>query len=249
MSGVQSFQKNNSYASYQNIYNNKPIIDSYEAMKSDLMKTSYTPDEILENMKKVSDSISDFVRKRNYIRENLNFLNTKKQKISDLLDQFIHIENKYRDLYKENDLLYNNKLLCPDVIGNKNPFVVNTDSALLVPDVYSILCNTTFLINKNYVENMCNILSDIEKEIASETVKYDEAQDFVNTYTNFISANMDTKFASNIICPICFNEKVDQYLQPCGHTYCGECIKKVTNRCFSCNQTVTKKSRLFFTEK
>ena len=34
-------------------------------------------------------------------------------------------------------------------------------------------------------------------------------------------------------------------IQPCGHTFCVSCTKKITNRCFVCNGSVTAKFKMY----
>lgn len=46
-------------------------------------------------------------------------------------------------------------------------------------------------------------------------------------------------------CPICYQKEIDVYCDPCGHTFCSDCIK--TNYCYLCRCRINKVSKLFFT--
>ena len=49
------------------------------------------------------------------------------------------------------------------------------------------------------------------------------------------------------MCCICFNNAVDMFLIPCGHTFCHECAQKgATLTCPNCRKCVTSVSKLYF---
>jgi len=51
-------------------------------------------------------------------------------------------------------------------------------------------------------------------------------------------------------CPTCLNNSVSIYLNPCGHTMCGDCYERLTNngdrKCFLCRARVLSKFPLYF---
>ena len=48
------------------------------------------------------------------------------------------------------------------------------------------------------------------------------------------------------LCNICFQEQIQYALTPCGHTYCGTCIKKQLSQCYICRGVVRERVKLFF---
>jgi hypothetical protein len=48
------------------------------------------------------------------------------------------------------------------------------------------------------------------------------------------------------LCNICFEEQISYVITPCGHTYCGTCIKKQISQCYICRGNVKDRVRLFF---
>jgi hypothetical protein len=48
------------------------------------------------------------------------------------------------------------------------------------------------------------------------------------------------------LCSICLTESVGFALVPCGHTLCGNCLKRQTNICYMCRNTVREKVKIFF---
>ena len=50
---------------------------------------------------------------------------------------------------------------------------------------------------------------------------------------------------SQPLCNICFEESIQFAITPCGHTYCGTCVKKQFSTCYVCRGTVKERIRLF----
>lgn len=48
------------------------------------------------------------------------------------------------------------------------------------------------------------------------------------------------------LCAICLSESVGFALVPCGHTLCGTCLKRQTNICYMCRNSIREKVKIFF---
>jgi hypothetical protein len=51
-------------------------------------------------------------------------------------------------------------------------------------------------------------------------------------------------YNTDIICPICIENKINTCCIPCGHTYCNNCIKN-TNKCFICRKSIDKYIKIY----
>lgn len=49
------------------------------------------------------------------------------------------------------------------------------------------------------------------------------------------------------LCSICFNEAIQFAIVPCGHTFCGTCVKRQMMNCCICRGSVREKLKLFLT--
>jgi hypothetical protein len=47
-------------------------------------------------------------------------------------------------------------------------------------------------------------------------------------------------------CPVCMNAQVEVYIDPCGHTFCQKCSKKIYTNCGFCRAPIKKVNKLFF---
>jgi len=76
---------------------------------------------------------------------------------------------------------------------------------------------------------------------------------FIASYRRFIALRdivsltriVDTS-ESDPLCVICLNESVSYVLTPCGHTYCGTCIKKQYSACFLCRGIIRDRVKIYF---
>lgn len=49
------------------------------------------------------------------------------------------------------------------------------------------------------------------------------------------------------LCPVCLANEVDSYAAPCGHTFCKNCLPKITlQKCYMCRRKVESVSQLYF---
>jgi hypothetical protein len=55
----------------------------------------------------------------------------------------------------------------------------------------------------------------------------------------------DVDYSDDVTCTICMTNKKTFVLVPCGHMFCPDCVNRVTNKCFICRKTITKKIQTF----
>jgi hypothetical protein len=55
-----------------------------------------------------------------------------------------------------------------------------------------------------------------------------------------------SQVASEPLCPICITETVGMAINPCGHTFCQTCAKRMVNECGVCRGRIRDRLKLFF---
>lgn len=48
------------------------------------------------------------------------------------------------------------------------------------------------------------------------------------------------------LCSICLTESVSFALTPCGHTFCGTCMKRQNHNCYMCRATIRDRIKIYF---
>ena len=48
----------------------------------------------------------------------------------------------------------------------------------------------------------------------------------------------------DLLCQICFSNRIDIILTPCGHTFCSDCIGD-SKECFNCRGSIEKSYKVF----
>ena len=48
-----------------------------------------------------------------------------------------------------------------------------------------------------------------------------------------------------LTCSICYDRKIAECLNPCGHTFCRDCSSKLAKRCFICKKDVKSKTKMY----
>jgi hypothetical protein len=70
---------------------------------------------------------------------------------------------------------------------------------------------------------------------------------YINIYNilfQTIYENEEINYNNDIICPICYENKLNRCCDPCGHTYCDKCIK-TANNCYICKKYINKTIKIY----
>jgi len=85
-----------------------------------------------------------------------------------------------------------------------------------------------------------NKIEEVYKSLIEAYRKFFLLKDIVS-FRRFVDTALDEP-----LCNICFQEQIQYTISPCGHTYCGTCIKKQMTQCYICRGNVRDRVRLFF---
>lgn len=93
-----------------------------------------------------------------------------------------------------------------------------------------------------------SILEDLESQLASASIEKDRLEAVILSLSKTYNILRTTPLVH--ICPICMNNDVDTFLEPCGHTICHECISnKFCNSnklCYMCRTPVRGTRRIYY---
>ena len=65
-----------------------------------------------------------------------------------------------------------------------------------------------------------------------------------STKKDFIE-NLNRNINPNLLCQICFENRINLVLTPCGHTFCNDCLTDNINQCFNCRKTIDSRFKIY----
>lgn len=120
----------------------------------------------------------------------------------------------------------------------------------LVEDLYDKISNLRRMQEKLegdpvWCEKFSELIFEYEKSTGlSELVaKCSELSGKVSALRKILDTSRDPQ-----VCTICMNDQVDSYINPCGHTFCTECLNRagIVGSCPTCRSRVQSVRKLFF---
>ena len=133
-------------------------------------------------------------------------------------------------------------------ISDRIPLVLNyyNDGTLFIPsmnqkDVFNSLKQSKMKEIELLDYSIRNLQTQllVLKKLTSETCNNIE-----NTKRELIDS-VKREINPDILCSICFDNRVDIVLTPCGHTFCENCLGKA-NECYKCRGTINSKHKIYF---
>ena len=173
----------------------------------------------------------------------INIMNKFSENIKNNLDFYIKQQSKVLDLEVELKKYYDN--LDNDINKLKDFTCFLSD----INNKYDKNIDTE-IINKSILDASINIKENNSgKELKKQ---YEKEISLLNFYLNNFIKKINNANMGNT-CSLCLQRNVDTYMQPCGHTGCSECIKKLKDKmgdydcnCFICRKRVEKFGVLYF---
>lgn len=106
--------------------------------------------------------------------------------------------------------------------------------------------NTKMVVNK--IDELSIVIKN-NNNLQKITNKYEEINKKLNKYFDIIK--VFNNFNRGTVCSMCLQNNVDHYFNPCGHTACNECIKKLksnsdTYNCIFCKKDIISTKPLYF---
>ena len=107
--------------------------------------------------------------------------------------------------------------------------------------------------NEHYEELMTVTKKYIDKAFEENNIET-EYNSIIELYRKFYHLRELIKTTRTVeltekepLCTICFNQQVQEAIVPCGHTYCGDCLRRHTLTCSVCRGPIKDRIKIYFT--
>jgi hypothetical protein len=158
------------------------------------------------------------------------------------LDEFIKqtrwIFNQYKTIGEEILRLETNlfqKIDLLDKLNNRCPLITSLSNNEVLPELIDTFAKYTDTVFKstNMEENY--------KKLVETYKKWNICRQIISIHSNFRNETHDPQ------CAICLTDPITTAIVPCGHTFCGNCIKKQNTSCYICRGVIRERIKLYFT--
>lgn len=242
------------FAPIQNITNNQSITDDVYTI-DDLFNIKN--DQNIEQLINIKENILNLIQKK----DEINLINHDEEYKNEEIDSIILKIKEYIQSFNEKQKKLDNKSEEIEkelhiIKQNINTIENMIDFIKKLPHDYS-----SDELTMKIIEQMHSLSKDIisNKKIVSLKKEYINEYKEIQKYIHLI--RVLNNFNTSNICPLCFTNQVDHFMNPCGHTFCKECLKKTFNKddttlyeigrnihvhCLICRDVVQKLHKLYF---
>jgi hypothetical protein len=158
--------------------------------------------------------------------------------LDDFIKQTRWMFNQYRVIGEEvirlETILYQ-KIDLLDKLNSRCPMITSLANNEALPELIESFAKYADSIYKT------TQIEDTYKDLVEAYKKWNICRQIISLHNNFRNEIHDPQ------CAICLTDPVSMTLVPCGHTFCGNCIKKQNTTCYICRGTIRERVKLFFT--
>lgn len=158
--------------------------------------------------------------------------------LDDFLKQTRWMFNQYKMIGEEvirlETVLYQ-KIDMLDKLNSRTPMITSLAHNEVLPeliDSFSKYADSVYSTTK---------IEDTYKELVEAYKKWNICRQIISMHNAFKSETHESQ------CAICLTDPVSTAIVPCGHTFCGNCVKKQNTTCYICRGTIRERIKLFFT--
>ena len=147
-----------------------------------------------------------------------------------------YYNRKYKKKDTKKNILNVKRTINLDVFDNDQITINRKDRAVILKNIKSDYLNEIQALIYS-IDNLTTQLLMLRKQKEECYKKMEQER------TNYIE-KIKREINPDFLCNICFDNRVDLVLVPCGHTICSKCYR--SPNCFVCRNPVQKPYKIFF---
>lgn len=193
------------------------LIDNNSILIDD--KLEFTEETVFEMIKKAKEDIKKIQERNDEFNKKIAEYNDSKKIANELIENIDKVSQSYYQLSTKTQYLN---------IINKL-------------EIKEKLIHSDELINiKNFISNVDVKIYELEELIKSNNNK-------IRSFKTLVSkcVSDEEKKKKKNACSVCVTRKINICLNPCGHTFCSNCIEKMNHNCAMCRQPFISKIKMF----
>jgi hypothetical protein len=191
-------------------------------------KLNFKEDDVFYMIKKAREEIKFITKENNEISNTLKEYNSSLNELNDIIEIGKKITEKY---YK--------------LSSTTQPY-----------NVLNKLCIKNKLIPNEIEDNIIKFKNDLKVEIDEMSKKIKDNKKRISDFNKLVfdslnENNDETNMQKNErinICSVCMTHKINICLNPCGHTFCSKCVRKMNSTCGMCRSNYFTQIKLFIAD-
>jgi len=183
----------------------------------------------------IDESINETEKGKNLLLEFKKFLKKFKNEYHTIQEEFIEIDNKLNNEFKKTT----------EQIKNLDHMIEFTNK---IDEKYK-----NDILMKEIIKNMNHLTKKIEinNSLKEAKMKYIKKRIEIHKYLDIIKSLNNLNVCN--ICPLCLTNKIEVYIQPCGHCSCLSCKNRLLQyegnidnaNCFICRKKINNFNTIF----
>ena len=215
-------------------YNDEPS-DIFNNQLLNIRNPISINNNLTEEPIKIIEHLSDILHNKEIIK--INDPEFKDEEIDNIISKLKEYHNNFIELQKDLDEAQKEYA---DYMKNTNANINKINSSIQ----FIRTCSSEYENDekiKIIIDSMLDYIKTIKDNDKLEKYKkiYINKRKKLNKYLYLI--NNINNWNNSAICPVCITEKIDSYCNPCGHTFCKNCLDKSSNVINNTNNTNNNK--------
>lgn len=228
-------------------YDDQPI-DMFNNIGSNISEPLCNNNNLIQEPIQIKESLLNILNNREII--NINDPEFKNQEIDNIISKLKEFTTNFYNLQDDLDKSLKNYEDCVEKTNNNINKINNSINFIKT-------CNSEYENDqqvKIIIDSLLNYIKTIKENNKLEECKKDYINKRKKLNKHLYLINNINNWNNSAICPICITNKIDSYCNPCGHTFCKNCLDKSSNvinntnhnKCPICREYVMDIRKLYF---
>jgi len=168
------------------------------------------------------------------------------QTMSNIVLKIKNYEKIISELKNENDVYSEFNKLCNEFID------INKKRNVLIDKIQKSLVLSTLKLDPTKIKKNDDTFLFVQDALFKSNEKFynldnkiAKRQEKIYNFKKLINVCIEDKYKDISLCQNCLKNKINNCLNPCGHTFCNDCSKKMEN-CPNCKSSIYSKIKICF---
>lgn len=210
------------------------MMSKYNYLRDIYDRIDYEEENVIdEKLDFTEDNVFDMIRKA---KNDIKIIKENNDELNKYIDEHVELEKKANDIVNTIDKL------------SKEYYELSTKTQKV--NVTNKIDIREHIVNPDIVANMSNFIYDIGVKIENLKEVLQRNNSKIMCFNKLVSSCL-AKDKCNIrknICCVCMTKKINVCLNPCGHTFCSQCVNRMNKKCSICRMAFASTINIYIAD-